>query len=298
MILASAPGKVILFGEHAVVYGEPALVGAIDKRVYIRAKKADRNLKISSDKSNDFRYVKKAVELAFDYVGDKCGLELKIYSELPPASGLGSSAAVSVATIFAVSKLLGAKLSKAELAKLGHKTELEVQGVASPTDTAISTFGGMLFIQPKKQKFQRINAMLPLIVGYTGVERSTRTLVENVRMLKEKFPEIVNPVLKNIGRIAIEAKLRLENNQGIGELMNINHGLLDALGASTEKLNELVYAARSAGAKGAKLTGAGGGGCMIAYTPRNAEKVARAIEACGCVALKAKIAAEGARMKR
>lgn len=297
MITTSAPGKIILFGEHAVVYGEPALVSAIDKRIYVHASKTQKGIKITSDKSKDFRYVKKAVELVFDYAGRKCGLDIKIDSELPPASGLGSSAAASVAAILAVSELLGAKLSKAEIAKLGHRTELEVQGAASPTDTAISTFGGMLFIQPKK-KYQRINAALPLVIGYTGIERSTKILVQNVRSLKEKFPEIVNPIVKDVGKITREAKRRLENNQDIGELMDINHGLLAALGVSTEKLNELVYAARKAGARGAKLTGAGGGGCMIAYTPKNAEKVARAIEACGCIALRAPISKEGARVEK
>ncbi|MFH1775015.1 MAG: mevalonate kinase [Methanobacteriota archaeon] len=296
MVITSAPGKVILFGEHAVVYGEPALAGAIDRRVYVHATKIPSGVKIVSDKSKDFRYAKKAVELAFDYTGRKCGLDIKVDSELPPASGLGSSAAVSVATILAVSKLLGAKLSRAEIAKLGHRAELEVQGAASPTDTAISTFGGVLFIQPKKQKYQRINATLPMVVGYTGIERSTKMLVQNVKSLKEKFPEIVNPIIKDIGKITREAKRRLENNEDVGELMNINHGLLDALGVSTEKLNELVYAARNAGAKGAKLTGAGGGGCMIAYAPKNAEKVARAIEKCGCAALKTGISGEGVRV--
>lgn len=298
MITTSAPGKVILFGEHAVVYGEPALVCAIDKRVYVHALKVPSGLKITSGKSKDLRYVKKAVELVFEHAGKKCGLDIKIDSELPPASGLGSSAAVSVATILAVSELLGAKLSKAEIAKLGHRAELEVQGAASPTDTAISTFGGVLFIQPKKQKYQRINAALPLVVGYTGIERSTKILVQNVRSLKEKFPEIVNPMIKDIGKITREAMRRLKSNQDIGELMDINHGLLDALGVSTEKLNKLVYAARKAGARGAKLTGAGGGGCMIAYTPKNAEKVARAIEACGCTALRAPISKEGARVEK
>lgn len=295
MITASAPGKVILFGEHAVVYGEPALAGAIDRRVYVRASKTARGLKIASAKSKDFRYAKKAVELAFSYAGRKCGLDIKIDSELPPASGLGSSAAVSVAAILAVSELLGVTLSKAEIAKLGHKTELEVQGAASPTDTAISTFGGVLFIQPEK-KYQRINAALPLVVGCTGIERSTKILVQNVRSLREKFPGITNPIIKNIGKITREARRRLENDKDIGELMNINHGMLDALGVSTEKLNELVYAARKAGAKGAKLTGAGGGGCMIAYTPKNTEKVARAIKKCGCTALKTRISGEGVRI--
>jgi mevalonate kinase len=320
MIVTSAPGKVILFGEHAVVYDEPSLAGAIDRRVYIQVeRRVDRQIKIFSDdlspkeisfsldkpcfmEKNDafaeFRYVKKAVELTFEHLKKDSGLELKIDSEIPPASGLGSSASVSVATILAVSTILDIELKKEEIARLGHRVELEVQGAASPTDALTTTFGGILYIQPRKQKHEPINVSLPLVVGYTGVERSTKILVENVRLLKERYPMIIDPIIRDIGRIVREAKTRLENNdKDIGELMNINHGLLEALGISTEKLSELVYTARTAGAAGAKLTGAGGGGCMIAYTPENAEKVIKAIKGCNCTALKAPISREGVRVE-
>lgn len=298
MVVASAPGKVILFGEHAVVYGEPALAGAIDKRVYVRASKASRGVKIVSDESKDFRYVKKAAELTFNYVGEECGLELKIDSELPPASGLGSSAAVSIATILAVSRELHVDLSVKEIAKLGHNVEKEVQGAASPTDTLASAFGGVLFIQPKKEKYERIDAALPLVAGYTGVERSTKELVGMVRALKDRFPAVVNPLIKNIGTITVEARKRIEAGEGIGELMNVNHAMLEALGVGTRKLSEAVYAAREAGAEGAKITGAGGGGSMIAYAPRSQSNVVKAIEGCGCVAFKAPISRSGARVEK
>ncbi len=296
---ASAPGKIILFGEHAVVYGEPSLVAAIDKRVRVKVARASNKTRIRSNLSvkDDYRYVKKAVELVFDNLSKKCHLDIDIKSEIPVAAGLGSSAAVSVATILAVSKLLDGELTKKEIAELGHRTELYVQGAASPTDTAIATYGGVLYVQPKKKKYTRINAALPLIIGYTGIERSTKVLVENVRLLREKNPAIVDPLIRGIGRITKEAKMRLQRGEDVGELMNINHGLLEALGVSTEQLSRAVHAARQAGATGAKLTGAGGGGCMIALAPSNRSAVAEAIEGCNCRSFDSIISTKGVRLE-
>ncbi len=316
-VTASAPGKVILFGEHAVVYGEPALAGAIDKRVFVTAKKRDDNKVTLKSKymkrleesltvaglgqgpAGEFRYVKKALELAFERAGNETGIEIEIDSRFPPASGLGSSAAVSVSTLLAVLTVLGEEIPLDEIAKLGHRTELEVQGAASPTDTATSAFGGILFVQPKKDRYDLITGVdLPLVVGDTGIERSTKVLVDNVWALKQKYPEIIDPIMSDVGRITNEAKRRLETGgEGIGQLMNVNHGLLEALGVCNDELSRLVYASRNAGAKGAKLTGAGGGGCMIAYAPENQKDVMNAITACGRNALKASISAQGVRIE-
>jgi len=312
MVTVSAPGKVILFGEHAVVYGEPSLAGAIDKRIYVNLEtRDDSNISINSNVApyrisfsidnlgsvEGFTHVRKAIELAFEQSGKKSGLDIEISSEIPVASGLGSSASVSIATILAIHEAVGSKISKNELAKLGHKVEFGVQGAASPTDTAITTFGGALFVEPDKEGYQRIDASLPLVVGCTGIERSTKALVENVRALRDKFPEIIDPIISNIGKITREAKRRIENSEDIGELMNINHGLLTALGVSNFKLDSLVYAAWGAGASGAKLTGAGGGGCMIAHAPGTQAAVANAIEKCGCMAFDSAITGEGVRVE-
>ncbi|WP_456474014.1 mevalonate kinase [Candidatus Pyrohabitans sp.] len=315
MLTASAPGKVILFGEHAVVYGEPALVGAIERRVKVRAKRlSDEVIKVHSETHNvsksftfedlrnaggAFRYVKRAVGIAFKEADEEIGLELRISSELPSASGLGSSAAVSVATLKAVFALLGREVSSSELASLGHRVELEVQGSASPTDTAAATYGGLLFVLPGKG-IERLSVEeeLPLIVGNTRRERSTKLLVEKVRRLKEALPEVVTPIIGNIGVITREARRCLEEGElsQIGELMNINHGLLEALGVSTEELSRLVYLARSAGAEGAKLTGAGGGGCMLAFTRRSYEAVLAALSR-ESEALQARVTFEGVRIE-
>jgi mevalonate kinase len=296
MATASAPGKVILFGEHAVVYGEPAIAGAIDLRVRVRAEKATSGLEIHSQ-TEDHRYVEKAVDMVLEHLGAAQGIAIEISSNLPPASGLGSSAAVSVATIAAVADLLGYELEKKVIASLGYQVELGVQGAASPTDTYTSTYGGIHYIVPGKKAFDPIQAALPLVVGYTGVERSTKELVAGVRRLREEYPEVVLPIIRNIGRLTRQARKHLEEGEDVGELMNINHGLLEALGVSNNALSRLVHAAREAGARGAKLTGAGGGGCMIAYAPGREAAVIEAIEGCGSTAFRAAISAEGVRLE-
>jgi mevalonate kinase len=315
MLTVSAPGKVILFGEHAVVYGEPALVGTIERRVRVGVRRLDEKvINVYSDAigtwesftfedlhetNGAFRYVKRAVSIAFEEVGEKTGLELRISSELPPASGLGSSAAVSVATLKAVLTLLGKDVSNSRLAALAHCVELEVQGSASPTDTAAATYGGVLFVLPGKG-IERLNVEeeLPLIVGNTQKERSTKLLVAKVRRLKESLPEVVDPVIRNIGKVTREARRCLEKGEltHLGELMNINHGLLEALGVSTPELSRLVYIARSAGAEGAKLTGAGGGGCMLAFARERYDSVLEALSK-ESQALQASITFEGVRVE-
>ncbi|NOZ59258.1 MAG: mevalonate kinase [Euryarchaeota archaeon] len=315
MIVASAPGKVILFGEHAVVYGEPALVGAIERRVRVSARRLKEGvLRVYSDALGEgrefsldelqdaggaFRYVKRAVGVAFEEAGESSGLELRISSELPPASGLGSSAAVAVATLKAVLALLGADVGAERLASLGHRVELEVQGSASPTDTAAATYGGVLFVRPGRG-IERLSleGELPLIVGNTRKERSTKLLVARVRELREALPEVVDPIIGSIGRVTREARRCLEEGElsRVGMLMNINHGLLEALGVSTEELSRLVHIARSAGAEGAKLTGAGGGGCMLALA---GERHGRVLEALGkrCEAMPAGVTFQGVRIE-
>ncbi len=312
MVTASAPGKVILFGEHAVVYGEPSLVAALDRRTYVEANsREDNKINISSvlgdnaslgndlswDMKDDFRYVKKAVSLVFERINNSTGLDILIKSDVPPSSGLGSSAAVTVATIMAVSEIVGLKIDKKEIADMGHKVELEVQGAASPTDTSISTFGGVLLVKPAEKEVEHLEAELPLTIGYTGVERSTKALVDKVRRQKDDNPDLVDPIIKHMGRLTREAKVLIEAGESIGELMNINHGLLESLDVSTKQLSQAVNAARKAGAKGAKLTGAGGGGCMVALTPQNQAEVMKAIQGCDCEAFSASISKEGVRLE-
>ncbi len=282
MTVSSAPGKIYLFGEHAVVYGESAIACAVELRTRVRAKTSDA-IKISSDIGTtglDFD-VHPYVSAAIKKLGSK-NVSINITSDLPVGSGLGSSAAVTISTLAAINSEFGLDYSNDEIAKMGHEIEKEVQGAASPTDTYVSTFGGVVEITSRRQL-----KMLEcgVVIGNTNkgaTPKKTAKLVKHVAKLKEEYPEVINPIIKTIGSFAEKGEILLEQKDyiSLGKLMNVNHGLLDALGVGTMELSALVYAARDAGAYGAKITGAGGGGCMVAITD-SPRKVASAIEAAG-----------------
>ncbi|WP_297536565.1 mevalonate kinase [Thermococcus sp.] len=328
-VIASAPAKIILFGEHSVVYGKPAIAAAINLRTYVRAEFNDRGairieakdirvpgLTVSFSENEIYfesdygkaaevlSYVREAIELVKEEAerNDR-GITVSITSQIPVGAGLGSSAAVAVATIGAVSKLLGLELSNEEIGKLGHKVELLVQGASSGIDPTVSAIGG--FIHYEKGKFEHLPfTELPIVVGYTGSSGSTKELVAMVRRTYEEMPEIIEPILVSMGKIVEKARDVLLSDldeevrfEVLGKLMNINHGLLDALGVSTKKLSELVYAARTAGALGAKITGAGGGGCMYALAPGRQSEVATAITIAGGTPMVTKISREGLRIE-
>ena len=304
---ASAPAKVILFGEHFVVYGEPAIVLAIDKRVTVSANiRSDQKIFIKSEDISISGFFKdelffperggseaeeklKPIYAVAKEIIKRChvnsGVNIDIKSSIPIAAGLGSSAAVSAASAAALYSLFEYDATNDDIFQTALDAEKLVHGNPSGIDPAISTYGGILQYQ-KSKPIQRleINIDLPLIIGNTGKERSTGELVGKVSSLRRRYPTIVEKVIKAGGEIAKRSLKALSDGdlKTLGELMNINHELLCALGVSCEELERLVHAARKAGALGAKLTGAGGGGCMIALvSPEKIRDVAYAIEAAG-----------------
>lgn len=285
MISCSAPGKIYLFGEHAVVYGETAIACAVELRTRVRAEISD-SVVIQSQIGKtgiDFEkhpYISSVIENMRKISSIK-GVFLEIDSDIPVGSGLGSSAAVTIASIGALNGLFRCGLSLEEIAKLGHQIEISVQGAASPTDTYVSTFGGVVTI-PERKKLRTPDC--GIVIGDTGVFSSTKELVSNVRKLRESYPELIEPLMASIGRISkIGESLVLEGDYySIGRLMNVNQGLLDALGVNSWELSKLIYSARQAGAFGTKITGAGGGGCMVALTALDkCMQVAEAISKAG-----------------
>lgn len=325
-VTVSAPGKVALFGEHAVVYGRPALVAAIDKRLYVTMEnrsdslvkihamdlkipgvvltigRSETDISIETDLErmiDAVSYIKKAVDLASAHCGSKMGVNVHIKSEMPVGAGLGTSAAVSVATIMAYAEASGHHLTEAEISDLGHKVESDVQGTASPMDTAISTYGGLLLIRPSIGKTAmkpiKPGADLPLVLGYTPRECGTGEMLRRVRCLRTNAPESLDAIFDAIGKVVSEAEPALINGElrKLGSLMDINHGLLEAIGVSTKTISEMAYSARSAGALGSKLTGAGGGGCTIALCPGKEQAVMTALSVVGCASFKSSIAGRG-----
>jgi len=289
-VVASAPAKIILFGEHFVVYGEPSIVLAIDKRAYVTVSLRDDsrifmksanlgfagfyengNFKVEEGDAKGarmrFEAIKLAVEKVMKTCGEDVGLNVEIDSTVPVAAGLGSSAAVITAATAATGSLLRAKMSKEDVFRIGCETEKVLHGTTSGVDPAISTFGGALLFQMDTGfKPLEVKTSIPLVVGDTGVQRSTRVQVEKVRSMMENYPNVFDPLQRAAREIVLKAIDIFKENDFVklGELMNINHALLYALGVSDESLEWLINASRKAGALGAKLTGAGGGGCMVA----------------------------------
>jgi|SRR5271157_288022 len=324
-VVASAPAKVILFGEHFVVYGEPAIVLAIDRRAYATVdRRNDMRIHVQSANldfagyfdDGDFKIEKgdlkeaklkfEAIRLAADQVMKMCenkiGLNIEINSSIPVAAGLGSSAAVIAAVTAATGSLLNMKLSKEDIFRVTCEAEKSVHGTTSGVDPAISTFGGALLFQ-MDTGFRPLEAKIdiPLVVGDTGVERSTRAQVEKVRGVSENYPSLFEQLQKAAREIVLRAIDAFKENDlaTIGELMNINQALLYGLGVSDESLEWLINASRKAGALGAKLTGAGGGGCIVALAKNEGlEKVLEAIVGAGGRSFIAKKTDEGVKVEK
>jgi mevalonate kinase len=319
-VIASAPGKTILFGEHAVVYGKPAIAAAVDRRVYVKVEKRDdsithvnvkelgvsgfldlENRSIELESGEDFRKgILEYVLKSLIKTDTQDGLEVTINMDIPIGAGLGSSAAVTVATILSSSKLNRITLTMDEIAKLAHQVEIEVQGVASPIDTTLSTHGGIIYLSRDAEEIINldVNSEIPLVIGYTTQRGNTGKLVESVRLKMESHPQVIIPILNSIEALTNGAREAMKNgdHQMIGEFMNINQGLLDAIGVNTEELSKMVFVARKAGAIGSKLTGAGGGGSIIAYSPGRVDEVVSSINQFEN-AFKIKISSDGVRLE-
>lgn len=288
---ASAPGKLILYGEHAVVFGEPALSTAINLRAEVYARPHTEWLVdgASIDEPR-YRYVKAAVQRT----KPRGPMWIEIRSMIPSGAGLGSSAAVTVATLGAL-RPMDRPLDAPSIAREGFEVEHEVQGRASPIDTSTSAAGGGVLVlrDPKddllwsierdtrRWSLHRVNLPpVEFVVGHTGISAATGPLVSRVRDLVD-HDEHAAENIREIGRITLDGleALRRRDLPEAGRLMDRNHALLNELGVGHVALDRLVRAARPH-SYGAKLTGAGGGGSMIALS-EEPEKAAAAIRGAG-----------------
>ena len=303
---ASAPGKAILFGEHSVVYKGPAIVLAIDRRARVVVEEREDDClyfdaldlgfsgffvgdqyvpeRGESWRGERLKALQVAAKTTMEHIGVKSGLNFIVRSEIPIAAGLGSSAAICVATVAAVGELLGGGLPLETVCELAYEGERVVHGTPSGVDNNISTYGGILrYERAKGHERLNLENTPPFVIGNTRRKRSTRRLVSRVGRLRERNPEIVNQLIDTMANISEEGLTALKEGElrCLGDLMNINHGILASLGVSISKLDLLVHASRMAGAFGAKLTGAGGGGCMIAVSEeKNLENIAKSIRRC------------------
>ena len=289
---ASAPGKLMLFGEHAVLYGQPCIVTAVDLRVQVTVEIMDApiiqiktplrgetfNIELDeilekNEFPKDISFVSIAIKKFMNLSDKKFGASIKTKSQFTHSYGLGSSSAVTVAALKALSHATSISITPEQIFDLGYQTVLEVQsGAASGFDVAAATFGGILYYVAGGKVIDKINVnSLPLIVCYSGTKASTVEQIKKVSDLYREKTNVVKQVMLEIGKIVDEAKEYLSegNVQETGRLMNKNQDLLEGLGISTENLNILIDSARDAGSYGAKLSGAGGGDCIIAVADKD-----------------------------
>ena len=300
---ATSPGKIILFGEHAVVYGFPAIAIPV---VQVRAKATvTPNIKQNTDDivfhAPDVGLHASLHELSRDHPMAKIVEELKkhlqiekvppctirVTSTIPIASGLGSGAAVSVAILKALSAFLGKSLSLETLSTITYEVEKIYHGTPSGIDNTVITYVEPVYFQKGKPiKTFEIKKPFTLVIADTGVQSPTAVAVSDVRKAWQKDPETYESYFQSIGEIVSKAKNAIIHGAFVelGELMNQNHLLLQKIGVSSPELDNLTNAARDAGALGAKLSGGGRGGNMIALTSDDkAEKIAEYLQQAGAV---------------
>jgi len=290
-VTTSAPGKLLLMGDHAVVYGYPCIVSAVSERIAVTVTTIEEPFfELDALDVNIHGYKKSMSEMgvgviprdvifaelaaknfikSFPFSG---GISIKTHSQFSQSIGFGSSAATVVSTLAALVKLFHTSIFEKQIFLLAKQTVLDVQGVGSGFDVAAALYGGTLVFQNKGETIEPLTiSAIPLIVGYTGIKADTATIVQSVAQKREKEKGKVDRIFEAIGKLVEEAKGKmLEGDwERVGRLMDFNQDYLRDLGVSSEKLESLISAAKNAGAWGAKLSGAGGGDCMIAVTSQD-----------------------------
>ena len=322
-------GKVILFGEHFVVYGLPAIASAIADRTVAEVKIStghevmtagvgpgtfvlhgagwtlyDSRPETPGYKTEKAVEQKKSIEfmLAFMQVDTKkTPLSILLGGDLKAASGVGASAASCAAIARAISGLLNLNLSDPRINEVAHEGEKGYHGTPSGIDDTAATYGGLfLFMntQPKKiVELIKTKRPVEIVMGNTGLTASTSEVVAGVKERRSRDPQKFDRIFKDAERLVLSSRKALEAYDliEVGELMNLNHALLQEIGVSHKKLEMLVEIARNEGAPGAKITGTGQGGYMVAITPGKElqERVAKAMENAGFAALRTSVGGSG-----
>jgi mevalonate kinase len=278
--IASAPGKVILFGEHFVVYGVKAILCSINKRVTVTAEKInERKISINSDIGDLVLEPNKSIlEInsplkPFYYLANKAienqntGIQIKIDSEIPLGVGLGSSSACCVAGAGAIFKLFG-DISKEEILELAIEAERTIFENTSGADCTVCVYGGIMEYD-KKQGFKKIEdePNFQLVIANSNIEHSTESMVSKVKEFKNKNKEKFSRLLNQESKLVEEVLelLKKNNTKELGRKINENQKYLENIEISNNQLRNMIKIGQKS-SFGAKITGSGGGGCIFTIT--------------------------------
>ncbi|MCX6822162.1 MAG: mevalonate kinase [Candidatus Aenigmarchaeota archaeon] len=305
----SGYGKVILFGEHFVVHGIPGIVSAIDLTVDAEVKKDVGNgFDVKDERKGASGYAEKkklqqkeSIERILKMFGidqEKNHLDIWLGGGIA-FSGIGSSAASSVAIARAIAEEFDMRLSDKRINEIAYEAEKAYAGTPSGIDNTAATFGGLIWFKKnlsgEKDSIQNLNVSEPveIVICDTGIVADTKEMVAGVAERKKKYPEKYGKIFKQEEELVVKARKALEgfDLKKVGQLMDMNHKLLQDIEVSCKELDHLVKIARENGAYGAKMTGGGGGGCIVALTPgkKLQEQVAKAIEKEGFKVLRTKV---------
>lgn len=301
-------GKVILFGEHFVVYSIPAIASGISDNTTATIEKSDKFLVTDNRpetpgyKKEKFGQQEESTKRILDFMKIDVGktpVKITLAGHLLAASGVGASAASCTAIARALSDLFKLNLSDEKINEVAYEGEKGYHGVPSGIDNACSTFGGLIWYKrnlsggPNLIEKIKIKQPVEVVMGNTGITSDTKAAVAEVKARKESNPEKFDRIFKDAEVLMTDARKALESFdlKRVGELMNKNHKLLQEIGVSCKELDQLVDIAIKNGAYGAKLTGTGKGGYMVALTPGKElqAKVAKAMKEAGFEVLRTKI---------
>ena len=299
-------GKTILFGEMFAVFGVPVIASALSMTAdadIVQSASGGWNITDERREAKGYKQEKKAMQIEsleriFRHLGFRPEhLRIGLGGDLPAMSGIGATGASSVAIVRALSEEFGLGLTDDEVNAGAYQAEIAYHGpTTSGIDNMISTYGGIICLtrgEPNVVRRLKWKEPVEVVIGDTGIIANTKAMLAGIAERKKDSPERYARLLQDARRIAEEAITSIAgfDLRGIGRLMDRNQSLLDEAQISCPELDLLIGACREAGAAGAKLTGSGGGGCMLALAPGKhlQEQVASAIEAQGFQAYRARL---------